>query len=106
MGVPGLFAYLRRRYPKICSAPDPPRPDSGPGAAADDTIDPTGLSACDRRHVDNLYIDMWVAARTWGGMRMRRLRPASQGATPAWACASGGAAGRQRGGGQTAVGAL
>jgi len=51
MGVPGLFAYLRRRYPQICSIPDPPRKYAGAAAAADDTIDPSVP-------IDNLYIDM------------------------------------------------
>lgn len=55
MGVPGLFAYLKRRYPLICSMPDPPR---ARGAGASDTIDPTGHSSQGQQAVDNLYIDM------------------------------------------------
>lgn len=64
MGVPGLFAYLKRRYPTICSVPDPPRrrggggPGGGSSRFPDDTIDPTGHSSLGRRPVDNLYIDM------------------------------------------------
>ena len=57
MGVPGLFGYLRRRYPEICSVPDPPRRRGG---AAGDTIDPTGHSGGGAPPPDNLYIDMWA----------------------------------------------
>ena len=105
MGVPGLFAYLRRRYPVICSAPAPPdrrkrrggaaggAAAAGGGAAAaaaaaaDDTIDPTGLSArasgCPLiPGADNLYIDMnHVIHSVRGRMRAR-------------ACMAGGGAAR------------
>ena len=38
MGVPGLFGYLRRRYPEICSVPDPPRRRGGAAAGPEQIL--------------------------------------------------------------------